>query len=182
MFCSLSDLKPDNLLINQHGHLKLTDFGLSRIGLLGRQTRDAQYASTERLRPRARYSPGSRPPSMDSAYLSSPLLSAADVLGGSYSYFTHRAGSNSQSAASPHYSSGTTLDDVSDTSGSDQFSAFFQRKASKQNESPLQSFATELTNDLRSYNISGLGTPPENKKFVGTPRLSGSRKYSWYQW
>lgn len=30
------DLKPDNLLIDKNGHLKLTDFGLSRTGLVTR--------------------------------------------------------------------------------------------------------------------------------------------------
>lgn len=33
-------MKPDNLLIDQNGHLKLTDFGLSRIGFLDRRARD----------------------------------------------------------------------------------------------------------------------------------------------
>lgn len=61
-----------------------------------------------------------------------------------------------------------STDDVSESSGSESFSGL--RRSTRLSDSPLQSFATELTTDLRSHsNLGGGNTPPGEQKFVGTP-------------
>ncbi|KAI8354074.1 hypothetical protein BD560DRAFT_357528 [Blakeslea trispora] len=47
------DLKPDNLLIDQNGHLKLIDFGLSRVGFLDRRVRDELSREPSSITPKS---------------------------------------------------------------------------------------------------------------------------------
>lgn len=60
------DIKPDNLLIDQKGHLKLTDFGLSRMGLIGRQKR-ALKSPNDSTPDLLKYGPFARTTSMASS-------------------------------------------------------------------------------------------------------------------
>jgi len=101
---------------------------------------------------------------MDSAYLSSPLIFPDLTSGGSY--FTQRTNPVPRVGNSPYL---PLTDDYSESSGSESYSGLHARRSVKLTESPLQSFATELTTDLRSHSNSGGGTPPGEQKFVGTP-------------
>jgi len=102
---------------------------------------------------------------MDSAYLSSPLV-FPDPSGGSY--FAQRHGGVAPRVGNSPYA--LPVDDVVESSGSESLSGLHSRRNAKMTESPLQSFATELTTDLRSHsNSNASGTPPGEQKFVGTP-------------
>lgn len=101
---------------------------------------------------------------MDSNYLASPLINPDPTSGGSY--FTQRTNIVPRIGNSPYL---PPTDDYSESSGSESHSGLQARRSIKLAESPLQSFATELTTDLRSHSNSSAGTPPGEQKFVGTP-------------